>query len=401
MDDLKAKELTLMEGDCIERMKELEDGSIDCIITDPPYMIQLMHGKNRMNWDSEFDTESWAAECYRVLKAGGHIVAFSATRTLHKITSSLEGAGLEVRDCIHWIYGSGFPKNHDVGKAIDAYLLTGNSHSKALRQLEMEHGGESYQYKGRNNGMMGERYEHERKEYSLQTEEGKKWKGYGSCIKPAVEPAILCRKPLEEGSIVKQVLSNGCGALNIDAARIRYGDEAWPFGKEKPKESITRGSKFKQDEEAGGYNAPNKIHRSVPHPLGRYPANLYYCPKPSQKERDYGLQHLKTQKVKSKMNHRNGAKGRLDGAPEPERANFHLTVKPLKLMRYLVRLLAPPEGIVLDPFLGSGTTAMAAILEGHDCIGIERAPEYIPIIRGRVAWSQEEFFRENAQLKLF
>ena len=145
MDDLKAKELTLMEGDCIERMKELEDGSIDCIITDPPYMIQLMHGKNRMNWDSEFDTESWAAECYRVLKAGGHIVAFSATRTLHKITSSLEGAGLEVRDCIHWIYGSGFPKNHDVGKAIDAYLLTGNSHSKALRQL----------------------VEYERKEYSL------------------------------------------------------------------------------------------------------------------------------------------------------------------------------------------------------------------------------------------
>lgn len=361
-DDIKT--LRILEGDCIQRMRELPDSSIDAIITDPPYMISYMHNSSgNVSWDGEFDLQEWSNQCFRVLKSGGHIASFGAARTIHRIATALEGAGFEVRDMINWIFTSGFPKNNNISARIDKM--------QGLRG----HAGKAFDI-GNDSSFRPTIDPREYEPLEPISEEAKRWKGYGSCLKPAQEPCIICRKPLSESSIAAQVLKTGTGALNIDGSRFAYGDPCWPFG-----DDLT--------ERAGG------------NPLGRYPANVYVCKKAQKAEREAGLEHLDPRRKTSKMNHRNGEKDRLDGSPTPVRANFHPTVKPLKLMRYLVKLFTPPEGVVLDPFLGSGTTAMAAVLEGHDCIGMEITPSYIPIIRGRVAWAKEQYKRENSQLKLF
>jgi DNA modification methylase len=206
-------------------------------------------------------------------------------------------------------------------------------------------------------------------------------------------------------TIAQNVLKYGTGALNIDACRYAYGDPCWIGNTEKHKgyPNGAGGWAYKFDPSFG---SNRKINTNTdPYFLsekGRWPANLYHCPKPSRGEREAGLEHLKTRPARSNMCLGDGQGERFDGKESAEVANFHPTVKPIKLMRWLCRLIGGKKGsVILDTFCGSGTTGCSAILEGYDFIGIEITPDYLPIIRGRLDWAKEEYMRENAQLSLF
>jgi site-specific DNA-methyltransferase (adenine-specific) len=347
----------------LDAIKDLADNSIDSIVTDPPYEIAFM-GRDWDNSGQAYNEQLWR-ECLRVLKPGGHLIAFGATRTIHRTTSAIEASGFEIRDLISWLYFSGFPKSLDISKAIDKHFgadreVIGQSEN-GIAGGEKKHCGnlKSYGFNGKYNIT------------APSTQEAQQWNGFGTALKPAQEPAVLARKPIEQGSIAKQVLSTGTGALNIDGCRFGYGDECWVG----PQDAVGGRSI------AGWCNAyvGGKLEKpiSTDDPGARWRANIYQCPKPNRDERDAGLEHL-------------------DG----DIKNVHPTVKPIKLMRWLCRLITPPSGTVLDPFAGSGTTLAAAILEGFDVIGFELTAEYMPIIEGRCQWAIEEYKRENAQLSM-
>lgn len=299
----------------LDAIKDLADNSIDSIVTDPPYEIAFM-GRDWDNSGQAYNEQLWR-ECLRVLKPGGHLIAFGATRTIHRTTSAIEASGFQIRNLISWLYFSGFPKSLN---------LDGD------------------------------------------------WSGFGTALKPAQEPAVLARKPIVQGTIAKQVLSTGTGALNIDGCRFGYGDECW-VGPNTQKLGLGGDIVIRNSKSIFTDTSKNFLFKKST--LGRWPANIYQCAKPSRAERDAGLEHL-------------------DG----DIKNVHPTVKPLKLMRWLCRLITPPSGTVLDPFAGSGTTLAAAILEGFDVIGFELTAEYMPIIEGRCKWAIEEYKRENAQLSM-
>ena len=330
--------------DCLSVMVKMESESVDSIVTDPPYGINF----NGSHWDSSVPGLAWAQECFRVLKPGGHIVAFSANRTLHKLTTALEDSGFEVRDIISWLQWQGFPKSHDVGKAIDRAAgalderkVIGKSqrhNSIALSDIVNPQG------KGGIPDIT-----------APATPEAARWDGWGSGLKPASEPAILCRKPLI-GTLAENVLTHGVGGLNIKGCRIPYGDPSWPG----PNDNISGlwdrpqttnisapGCKYK----AGiGQHVTHRVDLSAYKPEGRWPANIYMAPKPGTAERQ---------------------------------VNHHPTLKPLKLMRWLCRLVTPPGGLILEPFAGSGTTLIAGDIEGFRVLAIEREPTYADIIRYR------------------
>ena len=384
-DDLR--DYTLLEGDCLEKMKEIESNSIDAIITDPPYGIGFM-GKD---WDSSVPGLDWARECYRVLKPGGHIVAFSGTRTIHRLAVAIEDAGFEIRDTIHWCYFSGFPKSHDISKAIDR-------EAGAVREVvgtnpNVKAGSAGWQ----DTGYVGGKVTGGNADITKPaTQDAQKWDGFGTALKPAVEPALLVRKPLEKGlTIAQNVLKHGTGALNIDGCRFGYGDPCWVGSQDK--------DTHRQNKNPSHFGRGQGVEfESGGHPQGRWPANIYQCSKPSRSEREAGLDHLVEETLRSKMNLGNGTGERFDGGSSPNYSNFHPTVKPVKLFRWMCRLLGGlPGNTILDPFCGSGTTGVSAILEGFHFIGIEREPRYIPIIKGRIDWAREEYKRENAQLSLF
>lgn len=376
------RDYKIIEGDCIQKMKELESCSIDAIVTDPPYGIGFMNKK----WDCAVPGLEWARECLRVLKPGGHIIAFSSTRTVHRLGVAIEDAGFEIRDTIHWCYFSGFPKSHDISKAID-------KEAGAVREIVGKHPNPATAKKGTFNASFDEAFI-----TKPATQDAQKWEGYGTALKPAIEPAVLARKPIEAGlTIAQNVLKYGTGALNIDDCRFGYGDPCWVGPQE-------LGDPHRFAKTNGGSMVAS-FSESPPiagHKLGRWPANLYQCAKASRSEREKGLEHLKRRTAKSNMCLNDGQGERFDGKESPEVANFHPTVKPIKLMRWLCRLIGGKKGAtILDTFCGSGTTGCAAILEGFDFVGIEITSEYLPIIKGRLEWAKEEYKRENAQLDLF
>ncbi len=287
----------LLRGDCLTLIKDLPDNSVDSNVTDPPYELGFM-GKSWDNSGIAYNTELWA-ECLRVLKPGGHLLAFGGSRTYHRLACAVEDAGFEIRDQIMWLHGQGFPKAARVS------------------------------------------------------------------LKPAHEPIVVARKPLA-GTVASNVLTYGTGALNIDGCRIGSSGarnngrkvDSDIYGKFGPTERV--------DYNMGRW-PKNVIHDGSDEVLAGFPndaAQFFYCAKASKSERNAGL-------------------------PAGERST-HPTVKPLALMRYLVRLVTPPGGVVLDPFLGSGTTAVAAILEGHEWIGCEMTDEYWPIIDARVRWANKQ-----------
>ena len=358
-------------GDSLEVLKTFESNSIDALVTDPPYGLgntspanvaaclqAWISGRDYQasgsgfmgkEWDSWVPSPNLWKEVYRVLKPGGHGLVFSGSRTEDLMSISLRLAGFEVRDRLVWLYGSGFPKSHDVSKAIDKKLgakrkIVGKDKKSGVTAIWAKE------------GMGG---------FSITvpcSREAKQWEGFGTALKPAYEPIILIRKSLD-GTVADNVLKHGVGGLNIDDCRIAT-DEIRIQGAQK----TTGVTGFQAKAREGG-----KVYDQ-----GRWPANIlldesindpllkryFYCAKASKAEREAGL------------------------ISNNSRANVHPTVKPLSVMRYLCRLITPPNGTILEPFAGSGTTLCAAALEGFEPIGIEREAEYIEIIKARLKhWS--------------
>ena len=400
----------LLKGNCLETLKTLDTASVDSIVTDPPYELGFM-GKSWDNSGIAYNQDLWA-ECLRVLKPGGHLLAFSGSRTYHRMTVAIEDAGFEIRDQIMWIYGSGFPKSLDVSKAIDkAAGFEGEVIATEKVDIGMQGGS---MHAGRETNVV-------QRDVRELSDVAKQWQGWGTALKPAHEPIVVARKPLI-GTVANNVLTYGTGAINIDGSRVGTADGfgggakgtsgfaagyegdgfvastqgRWPAnvihdGSDEVLEGFpeSKGGAFPAkrgqavntsfasgQETVGGYRAMGDIGSA---------ARFFYCAKASKSERNAGLEGLPEQEQQGSYKFRTD--GSLDGKETEPKANIHPTVKPLALMRYLIKLVTPPGGTVLDPFLGSGTTAVAAILEGFDWIGCEMTEEYWPIIEARVEWA--------------
>lgn len=360
--------VTLLAGDCIDVIKALPSGHFDSVVTDPPYHLTSIvkrfgkpgsapaqangptgvygrssrgfMGKEWDGGDIAFRPELWA-EVLRVLKPGGHVAAFSGTRTYHRMATAIEDAGFEIRDQLQWLYGSGFPKSHDVSKAIDK--VAGHWRCRAGAVVIEDQPAK------------GKEYERTEKGDPI-TPDAARWHGYGTALKPANEPICLARKPLD-GTVAANVLAHGCGALNIDGCRVETGGvRHMPGDKGRDKsQSIGAFAGVEPRETEEGRWPANVVHDGSPEVVAGFPAEqhrFFYSAKASKKERA-------------------GSK--------------HPTVKPVALMRWLVRLVTPPGGLVLDPFVGTGTTGEAAVREGFQAVLIEREAEYRADIARRIA----------------
>jgi len=369
-------------GDCLDVLKTLPADSVDAIVTDPPYGLSFM-GKR---WDYDVPSEAIWRECLRVLKPGGHLLAFAGTRTQHRMAVRIEDAGFEIRDMIAWVYGSGFPKSLDVSKAID----------KAAGAEREVIGPATVGGKGQGNA------------YGTitrppATAPATAWQGWGTALKPALEPITVARKPLI-GTVAENVLAHGTGALNVDGCRVGtestirnnnvslggsgnhiYGNAgacvAGSHSGRWPANLIHDGS----EEVVGAFGA----HALRKDACGAQNANettqarFFYCAKASKADRDEGCEGMEEKEAGIKNDSGRGF-SESDPMAKIMRRNHHPTVKPTALMQYLCRLVTPPNGIVLDPFMGSGSTGKAAMLEGFDFIGIERDPEYVKIAEARI-----------------
>jgi DNA modification methylase len=427
----------LHHGDCLEVLRSMPDCSVDSIVTDPPYGLSFMGKK----WDYDVPSVDVWVECLRVLKPGGHLLAFAGTRTQHRMAVRIEDAGFEIRDMIAWVYGSGFPKSLDVSKAIDKnngevgrllrfteWMRTTGLTSKQIDQATGTNMGGHYLTAKSQPAIptrklweklrplcgqvpewvddLVERIEAERKVVgqkiingeegtaggykngiaSIQganisinrsiditiaaTPEAKQWQGWGTALKPALEPITVARKPLI-GTVAENVLQHGTGAINVDRCRVG----------EREKEQFT-GIKNGSINAYGDYFYP-KGEKALP--AGRWPANFIHD----------GSEEA-TDLLKDSARFFYCAK-----ASKADRGeNHHPTVKPTDLMRYLCRLVTPPNGIVLDPFMGSGSTGKAAMLEGFAFVGIEREAEYIAISEKRIQARSKQVQEQPKQLTL-
>ena len=457
---------TIHHGDCIETMNAMPPESVDAIVTDPPYGLSFMQAK----WDATPPGVQWAEACYRVLKPGGHIAAFGGTRTWHRLAVAIEDAGFEMRDSLAWLYGSGFPKSHDVSKAIDK--LNGRKFEdryalgRHIRERRIALGltpADVNAWFGYKDGCQHwerqdpsgarvptladwavlkprlglsdehlaivERVEAERAVIGKRTDvatriydmgqgpklpaeidvtapatpEAEQWDGWGTALKPAFEPIVLARKPLAEKTVARNVLAHGTGAINVDACRIAAADKAkFPAGVVSETESVYGGG-------AGIYgDRPRPEDAS---PSGRWPANVLldqhaaawvdeqsgdrpssgvYEGDGSRDPGDHATEFGGGNRPSAMYADKGGASRFFytAKAPKSERPNVdgvqHPTVKPLAIMRWLIRLVTPPGGTVLDPFAGSGTTIEAALIEGFDPVGIEMETDYLPLIQHRI-----------------
>jgi site-specific DNA-methyltransferase (adenine-specific) len=427
--------------DCMEGLKKLPDESVDSIVTDSPYNLTSInkrfskedsapakYGKdgsfNRLSkgfmgktWDGTgiaFKKETWK-ELLRVLKSGGHILSFGGTRTYHKMATAIEEAGFEIRDCISWVYGSGFPKNLNLGMAVDK--LQGNEreiigrgdcgYQVSISKIRVEQGYRPNLTKAT-------------REVNI-TRGSSEWEGWGTSLKPAHELICLARKPLSEKTIVENVLKHGTGGINIDESRIDYEGEA---------PNIGGGANHGRGEGYGFKALGEQIKANTE---GRFPANLIHDGSPEVKrlfpESDGAGDSLPQVKVtgygekigtgsyeykggeRTPFNSGTGSASRFfkecpyteiddydpiiycpkastgernEGCEEKNFSCTHPTVKPVELMRYLCKLITPPKGIVLDPFIGSGTTAIACRIESLQFIGFEISKEYCEIAEARI-----------------
>jgi DNA modification methylase len=428
----------------------MADNSVDSIVCDPPYELGFM-GKS---WDSSgiaYSVDLWR-ECLRVLKPGGHLLAFGGSRTWHRVAVAIEDAGFDLRDSIAWLYGSGFPKSHDVSKAIDKAAGAEREKVKHLPRAvtsgTMMGSSESRPWieKSRQQGF------YEADGNVPVTPEAEQWAGWGTALKPAFEPVVVARKPLV-GTVAENVLAWGVGGLNIDASRISYESQN-DF--ETVKKGVEGG--FRSSQQGTTFMASAGADRTVS-ATGRWPANIildeytaglldeqsgistslshkrphstkwgfgvnadnakeydyetggagygdtggasrfFYVAKASKRDRNEGLEELESKATLigaagHKINPTTGKE-----VVDIPRQNFHPTVKPTDLMRYLIKLVTPAGGIVLDPFTGSGSTGKAALLDGYQFVGIELTADYLPIIEGRLRWAEQEHRDQVARLE--
>lgn len=365
----------ILQGNCLDLLKTLEDNSVDSVVTDPPYELGFM-GKS---WDSTgiaFNPDVWK-ETLRVLKPGGYLLAFSGSRTYHRIAVAVEDAGFEIRDQIMWVYGSGFPKSMNISLSMN---------KKGI--------------------------------------DSSKWEGWGTALKPAHEPIVMARKPLE-GTVVDNVLTWGTGGINIDASRV----PGEPVPINKLEEWSGFGQKiepdYKQEMNTSGRFPANLIHDGSDEVVelfprakgGAYPAvrgssdigafaqggthkdkpnqarvmgddgsaaRFFYCAKANSKDRNEGLDNFQSEQPDLFNNGDNFGDEDSGNKDSSKKKNIHPTVKPTELMRYLVKLVTPPEGTVLDPFAGSGSTGKAAMLDNYKFVGIEMNEEYVAIAKARI-----------------
>ena len=414
----------------------MPDNSVDSIVTDPPYELGFM-GKS---WDASgiaFNIEVWQ-EALRVIKPGGHLIAFSGSRTYHRMAVAIEDAGFQIRDQIMWVYGSGFPKSLNIAKSIENKITTGSAAKNGFHKLEGERTGEGrigmydtveeQGFRKVNPDQLGA--------FNLDptTPEAQQWDGWGTALKPAHEPMVLARKPLE-GTVANNVLTYGVGGLNIDATRVEFQSEAdqasaTPQGKvtvnnvgNMPDVEDGGRKELTRPDNSGGRFPANFIHDGSDEVVALFPysksgamngeynntimaqsngnrdgktikltqqasegsaARFFYCAKASKRDRNEGLDGFE-----AKRDHDGRKDGGVGGDNPRNRTNnaklnHHPTVKPTSLMQYLIRLVTPPNGIVLDPFMGSGSTGKACAYEGFDFIGIDQSAEYVAIAQARI-----------------
>lgn len=456
---MDADRVQLIEGDSRDAILTIADASIDSVVTDGPYALvsivkrfgkddaaaarakeggsgvymRASAGFMGQRWDTGevyFDVAFWR-EVLRVLKPGGHVVAFAGTRTYHRLVCAIEDAGFEIRDMVAWLYGSGFPKSHNVAKGIDKHLGSqgGNGEFKSARHAQSAARGR------RINGVAvadrpwmddPDALDRHARAYLPGSDAAREWEGWGTALKPALEPICLARKPLA-GSVAANVLAHGTGALNIDACRVEHGDKIAPRGSMDAATSIHEGWKrpWMADGEKSKERLADAIERAES--LGRWPANVVhdgsdeaigaFPPAPGQQANiSTSAPSAKTSTVYGPMKREGEAsagrryaeRGATDFAALPgarrgdegSAARFfysakaddadrlgsrHPTVKPIALMRWLVRLVTPRGGVTLDPFAGTGTTGVAAIAEQCRAILIEREAQYANDIRMRLA----------------
>lgn len=400
----------LIQGDCVEFMKTLPESSIDAVVCDPPYGIEFMgtqfdklgEGEAQEKWH-----RAWCVEALRVLKPGGHLLAFGSPRTYHRLAAAVEDAGFELRDSIMWCYSSGMPKGLSIGKAIDKAL--GAKRTKVIGQGKA---GAAFHYGNPGEGGFGRTADKQEGTASSaweitapETDEAIKWEGWNTTLKPTFEPVVVARKALV-GTVVSNILAHGTGALNIDACRVPFVSEA----DEKESKEKNRHGDFDSQPSNHGIYSPDKrtgAEKGNYNPPGRWPANLMlshsekcvklaeewacvagcsvrgldkqsdgasrffmqfeaepfiYCPKAGKKERDEGL----------------------------SQRNSHVCVKPMNVMKYLIQLVTPPGGLVLDPFAGSGSTGVAALRNGFSFLGVEQEEEYYKIAQQRLEHAKEQ-----------
>lgn len=486
----KEKEYILYQGkmqDVIDNC--IEENSIDSIITDPPYELNFM-GKSWDNSGVAFQKETWE-RCFKVLKPGGYLLAFGGTRTYHRIACAIEDAGFEIRDCIMWLYGSGFPKSMDISKQIDK--KGGNNYSiefaedlkkaRISRNLTMKYCDDKYcngstnwsWYEGRKDGCRVPDYQtyleivkefpelekyrelikeaerevigtkksgcfnsQEKDRYTIgsstslevditipSTDLAKQWQGWGTCLKPAFEPIIVARKPFK-GSLVDNVLEWGVGGLNIDECRVAFENTPNPATNPLYRKQANYKLPEKGQQSNGAVNFTSSKNET--NELGRFPANViltydetdfdevcgafpsekgnsasryFYCAKASKKDRDEGLDKFEEKQVYG--NDMNWGYGNNNGdnfgerIANVKRKNTHPTVKSVELMQYLIRLVTPKNGVVMDCFMGSGSTGKAVMFENRErnanykFIGIEMTEEYLPICHSRIDYALNKY----------
>ena len=408
-------EVKVIMGDSRDVLKTLGDCSIDSVVCDPPYALvsitkrfgkpgskpakgdvyqRAASGFMSQTWDTgetAFAVEFWA-EVMRVLKPGGHVVAFSGTRTYHRLACAVEDAGFEIRDMLSWLYGSGFPKSHDVSKGIDKAAGAARDVVGPRRFAN----GTSPRATAKNFGVgdLDARSPTHGMETAPATPDAQQWTGWGTALKPACEPIVFARKPLD-GTVAGNVLTHGTGALNIDACRV--GTETHVIKGGGGGAGTGWGEKREINEERTGRFPANVLHDGSDEVVGAFPDSagqqgdvrgtepssptngIYggFAGRPAQAKRGDEVSAARFfYSSKADATDRLGSK--------------HPTVKPTDLMRWLVRLVTPPGGTVLDPFAGSGSTGVACIAEGFDAILIEREAEYVADINRRIAWANGE-----------
>jgi site-specific DNA-methyltransferase (adenine-specific) len=434
--------INLLNGNNLDLLKDLEDNSVDSVVTDPPYGISFMNKK----WDYDVPSVNFWKECYRVLKPGGHIIVACGTRTQHRMAVNIEDSGFELRDILVWAYATGFPKSMNVGKTMDQFL--GNEREVIGQDINILTKQASDFKKGkrkivdsfdlgaptRNNGF---------KTLSADITKGtSEWEGWGTSLKPAVELWTLARKPISEKNITENVLKWGTGAINIDGCRVPYGNEQeleelnqgrksnrtkregdvakgfgmkpqglkdtiQPEGGRFPANLILDGSDevndlFPNSNGAGGSQPKVKVTgygsnigggKSEYNPDGRIPmdsgsgsaSRFFFCAKPSPKERNFGLGD--EFEIRRPGERTSTGMGTFEVKGVQPQKNFHPTIKPITLMCYLSKLITPKNGICLDPFMGSGSTGIACVINGFNFIGMEMEKDYFNIAKARIDYS--------------